>query len=184
VEGTCCCSGGIMMEGGCSVLGTCGSMLVSSCVIIGRDATLGGVVVVGACTPGGSTTIGTFGGLTVSTGTLGGATILGKVSGVVMRWNMFANLLTAAIVSLEMTCNVAGGGGLCRTLVRFVVVIMMGYVWVSAGVLHFIRKKSTVYVICSLPVSVMLLYQHPMLHVVSVFRRQQFVFLVVPMGWC
>jgi hypothetical protein len=38
----------------------------------------------------------------------------------------------------------ARGGGLWRIFVRFVAAMMIWWVWVSAGVLHFVEKKSTV----------------------------------------
>jgi hypothetical protein len=48
----------------------------------------------------------------------------------------------------------ARGGGFCRTFVRFVAVITIRSVWVSARVLNFVGNNSTVSDILSLPVSV------------------------------
>jgi hypothetical protein len=107
--------------------------------------TIGGVVAMG--TLGGLVAVGTFGGVAVCVGTLGGvALILLKSS---------ASLLMAAIVSLEILWNGAGGGGLCRIFVRFTAAMRMRSFCVSAGVLHFVGNNSIVSDMRSLPVSVM-----------------------------
>jgi hypothetical protein len=144
--------------GNCVGRVVCGSMFVCSCDTMGTFAslvwlsssgavvsgTLGGVVDMG--TLGGSAAVGTLGGVTVCMGTLGGvALILLKSS---------ANLLTAAIVSLETSWNGAGGGGLCRMFVRLTAAMVMRYFCVSAGVLHFVGNNSTLSYTRSLPVSV------------------------------
>jgi hypothetical protein len=127
----------------CDTMGTFASLVwvgSAGAVVI---STLGGVVAMG--TIGGSATVGTLGGVTVCVGYLGGvALILLKSS---------SRLLMAAMVSLETSWNGAGGDGLCRIFVRLTAAMMMRSFCVSAGVLHFVGKNSTVSDMRSLPVS-------------------------------
>jgi hypothetical protein len=134
--------------GNCVGRGVCWSMFVCYCDTMGTFAclvwlsssgavvsgTLGGVVAMG--TLGGSTAVGTLGGVIVCMVTLGGvALILLKSS---------TSLLTAAIMSLETLRNGAGCCGLCRIFFRLTASMMMRSFCVSAGVLHFVGKNSTV----------------------------------------
>jgi hypothetical protein len=136
----------------------CGSMFIFSCDTMGMFAslvwlssagavvsgTLGGVVAMD--TLGGSAVVVTLGGVTVCMGTHGGVELILLKSS--------ASLMTAAIVSLETSWNGAGGGGLCRIFGSLTAAMMMRSFCVSASVLHFVGKNSTVSDIRSLPVSV------------------------------
>jgi hypothetical protein len=84
--------------------------------------------------------VGTLGGVAACVATLDGGVIVVWSGGSIILLNIYASLLTAAIVSLETSWNGAGGGGFCMEFVRFVAAMMIRSFWVSAGVLHLVGK--------------------------------------------
>jgi hypothetical protein len=203
----------VWYQRGCRLgLGACGSVCVSSCDMMDMVGRLGEVF--SACTLAGAAAVSTLGGMTVGAadvGTLGGslfcvgtlAGIAGVVvaGGVLIRWNIAASFVMAAIVSVETLWKGTGDGGFCRIFVRSIAVMMMWSVWVSAGIMHFVGGVIlcliSSHVLCMLHIlynidnvpllglyTILLCRGRLTLHVVWLFRVLRCAFLVVLRGWC